>query len=251
MKRTLPLRQRASNTSTDTSRVVAILGMHRSGTSWLAGSLQHLGLELGDVNTAAQHNARGNRENDFIRELHGSVLRRNGGSWRDPRWPNKWPFLARRKLVRFIRTMNARHDAWGFKDPRTLFVIDEWQRQVPNLVRVGIYRHPLAVYRSLNKRHPDFTEDEAVGLWRAHNVRLLEEFRREPFTIIRFDVEPSVLSANLASMAAGLELDVSKDPKAFFDPDLVHNSNAIEERIPPSVIDVWDALRSAETGSVA
>lgn len=41
---------------------VLILGMHRSGTSCLAGSLQEAGLYLGEVNTAAPHNAKGNRE---------------------------------------------------------------------------------------------------------------------------------------------------------------------------------------------
>jgi hypothetical protein len=231
------------------SRIVAILGMHRSGTSWLTGSLQHLGLELGEVNTEAQHNRKGNRENDFVRELHGEVLRHNGGSWRAPAWPNEWPRSARRRLSKFIRGMSAKHDLWGFKDPRTLMVLDEWHRQVDGLVRVGIYRHPLAVYRSLNKRHDDFTEEEAVGLWRTYNVRLIEEHRRDPFPVMRFDVDERTRSANLTSIATSLELDTSKDPEAFFDKQLVHNDPADTEPIPSDVADVWRTLQDISSGS--
>ena len=42
---------------------VAIVGMHRSGTSCLAGCLEDLGLTLGKVNRAAPHNLKGNNEN--------------------------------------------------------------------------------------------------------------------------------------------------------------------------------------------
>ena len=232
------------------SKVVAILGMHRSGTSWLTGSLQHLGLELGEVNTQAQHNRKGNRENDFVRELHGEILRRNGGSWRDPAWPNKWPRTSRRRLAKFISEMSARHEMWGFKDPRTLMVLDEWHRQVDGLVRVGIYRHPLAVYRSLKKRHDDFTQPAAIGLWRTYNVRLIEEHRRDPFPVMRFDVDHQQRSASLTSIAAFLGLDASKDPEAFFDEQLVHNDPVELEPIPSDIADVWQALERMSAGDV-
>ena len=43
-------------------RVVCVLGMHRSGTSCLAGSLEQQGLFLGETNTRGPFNLRGNRE---------------------------------------------------------------------------------------------------------------------------------------------------------------------------------------------
>jgi len=49
------------------AETVAILGMHRSGTSCLAGSLQELGLYLGEVYDQNPHNPRGNRENAAAR----------------------------------------------------------------------------------------------------------------------------------------------------------------------------------------
>ena len=67
-----------------TARVHAVLGMHRSGTSWLAGSLQERGLPFGDVNESAPHNEKGTRENDALQAIHVGVLRDSNGTWRDP-----------------------------------------------------------------------------------------------------------------------------------------------------------------------
>ena len=51
----------------DLTRVVPILGMHRSGTSMLAGALQQLGLELGSPLLAATpDNPHGYWENSFV-----------------------------------------------------------------------------------------------------------------------------------------------------------------------------------------
>src|SRR6266496_447596 len=97
--------------------VVSVLGMHRSGTSWLGGSLQEMGLALGNVNMRAIHNAKGNRENQQIRQLHEAVLNANGGDWRHPRYPNAWTPAQRGTLITHIQSMNQKSARWAFKDP--------------------------------------------------------------------------------------------------------------------------------------
>ena len=246
MEHALPLRQRAS-TPPRTATVVAILGMHRSGTSWLAGSLEHLGLHLGEVNTKAQHNAKGNRENAAIREIHESVLRKNRGNWRRPSFPNRWPRRASKALGSRIADMSESSSTWGFKDPRSLLMLEEWHRQVGGLVRVGIYRHPLSVFRSLHRRHDDFTEDEAVELWRFYNERLLYEYERDPFPIIRFDVERDRLLADLLRLAHHIGLETSRDPAGFLDESLIHNADAANAPIPERASAVWHALEAARS----
>jgi len=64
--------------------VIAVLGMHRSGTSCLTGLLEDAGVPLGDVQKENPHNPLGNQENLRIMHLHDAVLAANGGSWDAP-----------------------------------------------------------------------------------------------------------------------------------------------------------------------
>ena len=67
-------------TTDGATRVHALLGMHRSGTSWLAGSLQERGLPFGDVNESARYNAKGTRENEALhRRVHEAFA--HGWEW--------------------------------------------------------------------------------------------------------------------------------------------------------------------------
>ena len=60
---------------TGTRAAVVILGMHRSGTSCLTGSLQDKGLYLGQVSQRGTFNKKGNRE----RWRHRAVERGDPG----------------------------------------------------------------------------------------------------------------------------------------------------------------------------
>ena len=64
--------------------ILCVLGMHRSGTSCLTGSLQEAGLYLGDCHTWNPHNLKGNRENQEIVDINDRVLADNGGAWDAP-----------------------------------------------------------------------------------------------------------------------------------------------------------------------
>jgi len=220
-------------------RVVAVLGMHRSGTSWLAGSLQEQGLELGTVNERAPHNEKGNRENDRLAALHGAVLRDSGGSWDAPPRSVEWTDGHRAALAEFIEGMCASFPLWGFKDPRSLLVLDEWHRQVPQLERVGIFRHPHAVVRSLAARSP-VSPRLALRLWRAYNGRLVAEHRHRPFPIVRFD-DADALAAAVAAVARHLGLGGGPAPASFFAPELVRQRGT-EARVPRSCRREWDYL---------
>ena len=213
--------------------------MHRSGTSWLAGSLQQQGLELGTVNVEAAHNQKGNRENDELAALHGAVLQSSGGAWDAPPERVEWSDAHRAALAAFIGRMCASSPLWGFKDPRTLLVLDEWHRQVPQLERVGIFRHPGAVVRSLAARSP-VSERVGLRLWRAYNERLVAEHRRLPFPIVRFD-DPDALPRAVEVVARHLALPGARDPGTFFDSDLVRQ-RITETGVPRSCRSAWDYL---------
>jgi hypothetical protein len=227
-----------------TARVVAVLGMHRSGTSWLAGSLQELGLEMGEVSTKDPHNQKGNRESPVLMEIHEGVLADNGGSWKRPPGRVEWSAARRSALAAHVADMNARFPGgWGFKDPRALLVLDEWRQQVPDLARAGIFRHPLAVWRSLHARSERFDQGRAVDLWRSYNEHLVAEHRRSPFPILRFDVGPEELFDGLSVVAKTLRLPAADRTSKFFDAELVHNDEGAEP-VPRSCRELWTYLEA-------
>lgn len=237
------------------SSVTAILGMHRSGTSWLAMTLQQRGLELGEVSLSNRANRKGNRESAVLTPLHESVLRENGGSWNNPRWPNRWSEEAEGVLRQFISDMDQRYEHWGFKDPRALLVLEEWQRQVPGrLQRVGIYRHPLAVHQSLLARRrergkpgPGFSEERSFSMWRIYNDRLVAEHERSPFPLLRFDSDTRERerAVEIAAAAVGL---LARGAGDAFDAELVHNNDVAHSAVPAACRDIWDELESRRQG---
>ena len=66
---------------------VLILGMHRSGTSALAGTLHCLGLRVPEPHIPTTcDNASGFFENKLVRDYNEHALEVAGSSWHDP-WP--------------------------------------------------------------------------------------------------------------------------------------------------------------------
>ena len=235
----LPVGTPAGASST---RVVAILGMHRSGTSWLAGSLEEKGLPMGEVSRADPHNRKGNRESPVLMEIHDGVLADSGGSWKRPPLSVKWSDEWKSRLLAHVSAMNARHPTgWGFKDPRALLLLEEWKRVVPRLARVGIFRHPEAVHRSLAARSDRFDRDRSLKLWTVYNERLVAEHRRSAFPMMRFDVRPDELLERLAAVAKTLELPQARQASGYFDAELVHNV-AAEDPVPRSCRELWASL---------
>jgi hypothetical protein len=221
-------------------RVICVLGMHRSGTSCLAGSLEQQGLFLGEVNTAAPWNKRGNRERFDVMNLQEDVLRVSGGSWDRPPSPVEWA-PEHYEGARTILAEHAGAPVWGFKDPRTVLTLEGWERLVPDLDAVAIFRHPLRVARSLQSRN-EMPIAAGLALWKAYNDRLLDAHRRRPFPIVSFDDEPGVLEAKLRDAGDALGLDPPSSAEAFFTDEL-RNAPAEGDSVPPEIEEVYDTLR--------
>lgn len=221
-------------------RIVGVLGMHRSGTSCLAGSLEQQGLFLGEVNTAAPWNKRGNRESFEMMDLQGAILEASGGSWDHPPEAVEW----RPEHFECAREMFARHagrPVWGFKDPRTLLTFDGWRSLVPDLELVAIFRHPVSVARSLETRN-NFDLPSGVALWKTYNERLVRLHRNAPFPLVSFDEEPDVLQLKLRKAGELIGLDGAPDGEAFFADDL-RSKPAAGAELPPDVAELYDELR--------
>lgn len=219
--------------------IVCVLGMHRSGTSCLAGSLEEAGIHLGDVVTEAEHNRKGNREHVGIRQLNDDVLAYSGGAWNDPPPVVRWDSALAETRDRLVDSFFQHTPRWGFKDPRSLLTLPFWEAANVPLRYIGSFRHPSAVVASLARRG-DVSPTPHDVLWEIYNRRLLEAFDRKPFPLLCFDDPEPRYRTELVGALRHIGCDASEgQPLRFFDEGLRHH--AAGGGVAPTV-PLYDAL---------
>lgn len=166
--------------------IVCVLGMHRSGTSCLAGSLEAHGLFLGETVVSAPYNKKGNKEHVPFRDLNDAVLAASGGAWDRPPESLVWTDALRRQRDALIDSF-ADHSIWGFKDPRTVLTLPFWLESEADIRLVGTFRHPNAVASSLMKRPGMEPATSPLALWSLYNTILLNQLKSQVFPLINFD----------------------------------------------------------------
>jgi len=233
------------------TQVLMIVGMHRSGTSCLTGSLQQDNLYLGEVHEKNPHNLKGNRENQSIVDLNDAVLRANDSSWDNPpTGPIVWDDNQRKireALIATISVAASHHQSkyWGFKDPRSLLTLAFWQEGIEDLNFVGTFRHPLSVAKSLMRRS-QMPVEEAVMLWRKYNIALLELWKKEKFPMLCFDVSNEKYIDDLTIVYETLGFDLTDSSSSFFSADLrINNQHMVDFELPLEVIALYDELIEA------
>jgi len=116
-------------------RIIVVLGMHRSGTSVIARSLQLLGVELGNsFMPARSDNVKGFWEDKDIMELNLELLQFNGDNWHSlaPVTTEKianclnTEFFGR--ALELLRGKTEQISIFGIKDPRMARLLFFWQR---------------------------------------------------------------------------------------------------------------------------
>ena len=218
---------RVPSSSSQTAGLI-ILGMHRSGSSCLAGMLQCAGFFAGNVFLWNEDNRKGNQEDLRVIELNNLVLQTSQGSWIAP--PDRVAWTANAALERneLLNEFAATQSPWMFKDPRTLFTLPFWVNAIGKPRLLGIFRHPLSVAQSLSTRN-GLPILKGLELWAAYNESLIREFDRAPFPIVCFDLPRDEFVASVAYAMTSICTDLVADGRLrlealadFFDDALVH-----------------------------
>jgi hypothetical protein len=225
---------------TGAGRAIAILGMHRSGTSALAGTLKEAGVYLGRVlDHGFARNPKGLQEPPALLYMHENLLQANGGSWHEPPATVAWQPLHRAVRDLFIES-RAGVPVWAFKDPRTLLTLDGWLEVLPGLECVGTFRHPAEVAASIHQRN-GFPLDKCFGLWEIYNRKLLAWHARLNVPLVEFVADAAQMDRSLHAVTARLQLADPVD-RRFYEAGLRHfEQPAIE--VPASALDLLAALR--------
>lgn len=241
---------------------IVILGMHRSGTSFLVRTLNLAGLWLGDDDRlhtiegrvegrAKVGNPKGNYENAEGIAINNAILARSGGAWYNPpkRLITTADDPARITALRasLASGLPEGYLRWGWKDPRTVLTLNIWIDALKsNVFIVGAYRHPSAVANSLLKRD-GIPLEIGYALWGIYVRHLIHHVAKHPSVLVRFDVDSGSLIEQVAHVCrcTGLRADISII-SSWFDQSLVRNSTPVEDTTPMfrSVAPLWDELES-------
>lgn len=221
----------------ESSAVICLTGMHRSGTSAAAGLLHLMGVHLGretELIGALADNPKGFWEHRGIVELNEEILARRGGSWLyPPQGDDKWPQsvqLADLQLraEEIIGRDFSTRAVWGFKDPRSSLTLAFWQTLLPNLKCVVCVRDPWEVIQSLSVR--DYLAPEhSLFLWLVYSHSVLDRGRDSPISFVFYEalLEGTVIELRRVWSELGLKQfpsddAVARDIDRFVEKDLRH-----------------------------
>jgi hypothetical protein len=235
--------QMSSSHVSSAGKVICVLGMHRSGTSCLTGSLEEAGLPLGNCHTWNPFNLKGNRENQDFVDLNDEVLAANGGAWDKPPPRVVWSPEHLERARQLVEQAEGK-TLFGFKDPRTLLVLDGWKAACPNLQFVGIFRHPESVASSLMSRS-EMPRDESFALWYRYNQALYKEYKRQAFPLLCFDESEEQFHSKLNGVIGQLGLSMPESEQRFYDGQLKSASAAAGSRLPWMTARLYRKLRKS------
>ena len=240
--------------TTTVRRVVVVLGMHRSGTSAVAGSLQRLGVDFGPrLMPATEANARGYYEHIDLVNVHDRLLLAWGRSWDDtyPFPPGWWRDDAltgrfREDVLGLLQRDFSSARLWGFKDPRLCRLLPWWE---PLWQAVGseplfvlVRRAPAEVADSLAKRE-GFSKGKCHLLWLQHTLEAERATRGHKRVLLDFNAFLADSGLALATVERALGQPWPVTPPAtvagqarFLDPALVRSARTTDE---PEPLPVW------------
>ena len=190
-------RRERTGTALAGSTALIVVGMHRSGTSALAGMLSHLGVAFGRrLMPPSPDNPRGYWEHMEIVGAHHRLMAALDYGWDDIR-PLPEGFAqsaaagqARQRLAAILSEDFAGAALWGVKDPRLCRLVPVWLKLLKDLSATPRFvltlRDPAEVALSLVARD-GMSEERALLLWLRHTLEGERATRGHKRSIVRFE----------------------------------------------------------------
>ncbi len=252
----LPLPQPATTTSKPDAPIIAVTGMHRSGTSCVAGLLSKCGFSLGPQQTLLNENKpkfdnqKGHFENLNVVLINETILKAAQGSWHDP--PSQDTIRSTGEVVKNnLNQFSQTFTGAVIKDPRLSITLELWKKYCPRLQYVVIcFRHPLGVAHSLKKRN-DLSLESGLELWYEYNTRLIDAIEHMPVVVVDYDNFNDHLEDDFFDVLRALHSSTSRDEMVknidgFYDTGLNHNPFTEKETaaLPDTIKQLYGTLKS-------
>lgn len=253
------------------SKVICVLGMHRSGTSATARIINMLGADIGTTNNlldSSDSNPKGHWEHEGIVKIHDEILKALGCSWDNPNpllintnwWMQEEIQRYKLDIINIIKNEFLRSELWIIKDPRTSILLPLWQEIFAELDIESRFvicvRNPLDVHASLNKRN-GFNKYKSLKLWYTYTLSTLYYTRNTPRILLHYDELLDKPADNIKKIS-GLDplLDWNQNIDAiipFLDKKLRNNSSTLQDLIiaaerQPEVTKLYKLLINSQDG---
>lgn len=205
------------------TKVICVLGMHRSGTSAITRALKVFGIDLGDHLLPAMPN---NNEKGFWEDIDLNKLNIELLQFLSHDWHTLIPITheelksdriagLRMRAIELLRDKTKTVDIFGIKDPRMARLLPFWQSVFTHLgldVRYVIsLRNPLSVAKSLNARDK-FAEEKSYYLWLEHVLPSILETAGYQRVIVDYDRLMDKPTNELLRIAKSLKLEDRINP---------------------------------------
>lgn len=203
-------------------RNVVILGMHRSGTSMVAEALASCGIYVGEQSELLQaqdDNPHGFWEREDVVALDDRILEDSGATWYRPPTGLLEATPAQSEAVSAILQRLPADRSWLIKDPRQLLTWPIWRPSLGDAVLVFVYRDPIAVAASLQRRN-GFPLSLGLLLWEHYNRLAIAALQGRDSVCLAYEevaANPQqTLSSLLISLANfGVHCSGELDPGVF------------------------------------
>lgn len=214
-------------------RCIIVLGLPRSGTSLVAGVLHHLGVFMGEKFTTPDFwNPRGYSEN---LEITGPLANATGSTMTDgvlyvaaSGQTFCLPQGVLAEITRRMRDIEAKHEIWGFKDPRLLFpgILDDLLGSIESKLKfIVTVRQRSRIKASIEAKLRYLLDGKASGLPVDAAIdqlamRLVDIMAGLPSSplVVRFDSLIDSPEAEVKRIADFVNLKVTREVLEFPEP---------------------------------
>lgn len=173
---------------------ILVLGMHRSGTSAVAGLLERAGAYLGEESELlpahAHDNPTGYWERSDVVAINDALLEANGYKWDqiaglDPhRLSADEPRSSQRRI---IAQLSGSGKPWLIKDPRLCLLLPQWLPLIEHFACLVVVRDPREIAASMRDGpRGAFTSHYIVALWEKYLRIALDELRGKHASFIAY-----------------------------------------------------------------
>jgi len=172
----------------DQVKTVVVLGMHRSGSSMVAGVLNRLGVDMGrNFVRQSWSNPVGHFEDKDFVQLNKSILKEAGGSWHKP--PTNEEIKVQKDNFKIpIKELIEKKTSllWGWKDPRNSLTIGLYLPYLNNPYFIVCHRGFQDIAKSLKRRNR-IEFEKGIRLAEIYEERI-EDFFITNLNLRRLDI---------------------------------------------------------------